>query len=205
MLKRLHARIVFGRRVRKLSAAVAQRLPHGARVLDIGAGSGDLARRVMALRPDVTIEGVDVLVRPDTAISVRLYDGVSLPFPDASFDAVILVDVLHHTDDPGAVLAEAVRVARHVVVKDHFRDGLAAGATLRLMDWVGNAAHGVRLPYNYLSRREWAALWRERGLLPGELADRLALYPGPLGWFFDRRLHFVTVLTAGGGAAGIAR
>lgn len=194
MLQQLHEKLVFGRRVRRLAAMIAERLPQDAHVLDIGAGSGDLARLVMAARPDVRIEGVDVLVRPDTAIVVHAYDGVTLPFADGSFDAAVIIDVLHHTDDPGAVMAEAARVAKQLVIKDHFRDGFAAGFTLRVMDWVGNAAHGVRLPYNYLSRREWARLWDANGLSTDRFADRLGLYPRPFAWLFDRKLHFVTIL-----------
>ncbi len=195
MLARVHDRLVFGRRVARLAAALVERLPAHARVLDVGCGSGDLAARVMRLRPDVRIEGIDVLVRPGTAIPVHAYDGVHIPFADGAFDAAIVVDVLHHTDDPEAVLAEVARVARTVIVKDHLRDGVAAGVTLRFMDWVGNAAHGVRLPYNYLSRREWTGIWGRLGLGTSSFTDRLALYPRPFSWAFDRGLHFVTVLS----------
>lgn len=195
MLQQVHAKLVFGRRVRRLAALIAERLPQGARVLDVGCGSGDLAALVMQLRPDVRIEGIDVLVRPETAIPVIAYDGLHIPHGDQSFDAAMVVDVLHHTDDPAAVLAEIARVAKQVVIKDHFRDGLVAGPTLRLMDWVGNAAHGVRLPYNYLSSREWSAVWQRLGLNTSALVTRLALYPRPFGWLFDRKLHFVGVLS----------
>ncbi|MBX9883251.1 MAG: class I SAM-dependent methyltransferase [Sphingomonas sp.] len=195
MLQQVHAKLVFGRRVRRLATLIAERLPKGARVLDVGCGSGDLAALVMQLRPDVRIEGIDVLVRPNTAIPVIAYDGTHIPHADNSFDAAMVVDVLHHTDDPAIVLAEIARVAGQVVIKDHFRDGLAAGPTLRLMDWVGNAAHGVRLPYNYLSSREWGAVWQRLGLKTSALATRLSLYPRPFGWLFDRKLHFVGVLS----------
>jgi len=195
MLGAVHAKLVFNRRVRQLAAAVAERLPQDAHVLDVGCGSGDLAARVMQLRPDVRIEGIDVLVRPDTAIVVHAYDGAHIPFPDGAFDAAMVIDVLHHTDDPEAVLAEIARVAPRVIIKDHLRDGIAAGPTLRFMDWVGNAAHGVRLPYNYLSRREWKRLWARLGLGTSAFASRLALYPRPFSWIFDRGLHFVAVLT----------
>ncbi len=50
---------------------------------------------------------------------------------------------------PARLLAEAKRVSRGgIVIKDHFREGVLADATLRFMDWVGNAQHGVVLPYN---------------------------------------------------------
>lgn len=194
MLGAVHDKLVFGRRVRTLAAAIAERLPEQARVLDVGCGSGDLAVLVMRLRPDVTIEGIDVLVRPHTAIPVHAYDGAHIPFPDHAFDAAMVVDVLHHTDDPEAVLAEIARIAPMVIVKDHLRNGVGANLTLRFMDWVGNAAHGVRLPYNYLSRREWAGIWTRLGLGTEAFTTRLALYPRPFTWMFDRSLHFVTVL-----------
>ncbi|HEY9218255.1 MAG TPA: class I SAM-dependent methyltransferase, partial [Phenylobacterium sp.] len=169
--------------------------PQGARVLDIGCGSGDIAAAIMARRPDVAIQGVDVFVRPETRIPVAGYDGKTLPYADQTFDVAMMVDVLHHTDDPAAVMAEAKRVAKQgVLIKDHFRDGLLAGPTLRFMDWVGNAPHGVRLPYNYLSGEEWRAIWSKLSLAPSNLRDKLGIYPAPFSWVFDRGLHFVTLL-----------
>lgn len=194
MINELHANLVFNRRVRVLAAAIAERLPANARVLDVGCGSGDMALAIMAHRPDVRIEGIDVLVRPHTAIPVSAYDGAHIPFPDRHFDAAIIIDVLHHTDHPQAVLAEVARVAGIVVVKDHLMDGFAAYPTLRFMDWVGNAAHGVRLPYNYLSHRQWRAIWDRLGLATDRFVTRLSLYPRPASWLFDRELHFVTIL-----------
>jgi len=195
VLAAVHDKLVFGRRVRRLAAVIAERLPDGARVLDVGCGSGDLAVLIMQKRPDVVIEGIDVLVRPDTAIPVHAFDGAHIPFGDNAFDAAIVVDVLHHTDDPEAVLAEIARIAPMVIIKDHLRDGIAANTTLRFMDWVGNAAHGVRLPYNYLSRKEWTNIWRTLDLGSSRFATRLSLYPRPFSWLFDRGLHFVTVLS----------
>lgn len=194
MLGSIHGKMVFNRRIRRLAAEIAERLPLNARVLDVGCGSGDLALLVMDLRKDVRIEGIDVLVRPNTAIPVHAFDGAHIPFGDNTFDAAIVIDVLHHTDDPAAVLAEIARVAPQVIVKDHLRDGIAAGATLRFMDWVGNAAHGVRLPYNYLSQRQWRTLWSQLQLHTSTFVTRLNLYPRPFSWLFDRGLHFVVVL-----------
>ena len=159
-----------------------------------------MAVAVLASKPALNIEGVDVLVRPNTAIPVRQFDGEHLPHHDAEFDYAMLVDVLHHTDDPGALLAEVGRVARRIIIKDHFRNGLFAGTRLRFMDWVGNAAHGVRLPYNYLSRAEWQRIWDRGGFRVLDLDESFRLYPAPLDWVFGRGLHFIAVIEAGSGS-----
>jgi SAM-dependent methyltransferase len=197
-MKKAHNKLVFDRRVRVLSDELAERLPRNARVLDIGCGSGDMAAAIMAKRPDVTIDGVDVLVRPETAIKVKEYDGKTIPIFDGAYDVAMLVDVLHHTDDPGAVLAEAARVASQgVLIKDHYRDGPVAGAILRFMDWVGNASHGVRLPYSYLSRNQWSSIWQRLKLAPSQMGEDIGIYPMPFDLIFGRNLHFVTLLEKG--------
>lgn len=196
VLNAAHASMIFGRRVERLAEALARLIPaQGHSVLDLGCGDGQVALAVMRRRPELKFEGVDVLIRPVTHIPVRLYDGKRLPFEDKSVDHVTIVDVLHHTDDPAAVLAEAGRVARRsVVVKDHLREGLLAGPTLRLMDWVGNRGHDVRLPYNYLNRSEWAGAFDRAGLLEDARIEDLGIYPAALDWAFGRGLHFVNRL-----------
>lgn len=174
-----------------MSKHLAAEFPPNARILDIGCGDGSIAAEIMSQRNDVDITGVDVLVRETTKIPVVPYDGATLPFPESSFDAVCLVDVLHHTDDPFSVLREATRVAPMVVVKDHLTHGLFALSTLRLMDWVGNARHGVRLPYNYVSEDEWRQGIDSLNLSIQSWKTDLDIYPPGLSWWFDRRLHVI--------------
>src|SRR5919106_526918 len=92
--QRAHDKAVFKRRIEVLATTIAQFLPERARVLDIGCGSGTLARAIMTLRPDVSIEGIDVLVRPDTDIPVREFDGYNIPAKDGEYDIALFVDVL---------------------------------------------------------------------------------------------------------------
>lgn len=191
----LHGRMVFGRRVAVLARHVAALLPRHAAVLDIGCGDGSIAARIGELRPDVRIEGIDVLVRADTKIPAQEFDGRSIPFPDDAFDSVLLLDVLHHADDQMRLLAEACRVARQsIVIKDHYSDGPVDEITLRAMDWVGNARHGVALPYKYWSREAWARAFAELDLRPARAIERLGLYPAPASLVFERGLHFIAAL-----------
>jgi SAM-dependent methyltransferase len=89
------------------------------------------ARLIADNRPDILIDGIDVRLRADAAFPIKAFDGKSVPFDNGSFDVVMLVDVLHHTDDPIGLLREAVRVARQaIVIKDHLLKGALAYSTL---------------------------------------------------------------------------
>lgn len=196
LLNAVHDRAVFRRRARILSNHIVQALPESGTVLDVGCGNGEIAHAAMQARPGLQFEGIDVFLRPHVAIPAKAYDGQTIPYQDRSFDWVTIVDVLHHTDDPAAVLREAVRVARKgIVIKDHLREGIASRQVLRFMDWVGNRGHDVRLPYNYLSRAEWHGIIDGLGLTVATWDEQIGLYPFPASLVFGRSLHFVARLT----------
>jgi SAM-dependent methyltransferase len=196
LVERVHQTWVYDRRIRVLSDHLTRIISEGAQVLDVGAGDGALASSLMRQRPDIAVKGVDVLVRRKTLIPVDSYDGLRLPFLDLSFDSVMFIDVLHHTDDPLACLREAWRVARaSIIVKDHIVSGPFSVSTLKVMDIIGNARHSVRLPFNYWTRRKWQAAFGTLGLRIATWQQHLGLYPWPASFFFDRRsLHFLVKL-----------
>ena len=195
MIQQLHQQHVHTRRVRILAQHLAKLIPQHAAVLDVGCGDGLLASLVQQLRPDISISGIEVLVRNQTAIPMMPFDGEHIPSADHSVDVVMFVDVLHHTRDQMVLLREAKRVARQcILIKDHTCDGLFANATLRFMDWIGNAAYGVALPYNYWSEAKWRESFNRLSLSIKSWDQSLGLYPFPASLLFERRLHVITKL-----------
>lgn len=110
-------------------------LPEGARILDAGCGTGEVALRLADLWPKATVVGVD-LVEPHLDLATRRAEPFggrlkfevgnlfSLPFPDASFDLVVCRHVLQAVPHAERAIAEMRRVARpggrlHLLVEDY--------------------------------------------------------------------------------------
>jgi len=199
LLDRVHEGYVSGRRIRRLAQLLSELIPRDCSVLDVGCGDGKLAQSLLEQRPDLRIEGVEVRLRKQTSIPVTAFDGRTLPYGEAHFDGVMLIDVLHHTPDPRLLLREALRVSRRwLVLKDHLLEGPCAGLRLRFMDYVGNARHSVAPPYHYLSSRDWNELRQVLDLQIAAEVRQLGLYPWPFDYVFGGRLHFLALLERSG-------
>ena len=101
---------------------IAQWVKEGERVLDLGCGRGILLEY---LKQKKMVYGVGVDIDFDKILScvkrgVPAYQGdvrsTLAAFPDASFDRVIFSRTVEQLEDPGAVIAEGLRVGRRVTV-----------------------------------------------------------------------------------------
>ena len=90
-------------------------------LLEIGCGAGRYTRAFRHYRPDLTVSGCDIshvaLNEARSAdstgqIDYRIGDALDLPYPDNSFDIVVLFDVFEHVTDVGRAADEVARVLR---------------------------------------------------------------------------------------------
>jgi ubiquinone/menaquinone biosynthesis C-methylase UbiE len=87
----------------------------GARLADIGGGTGNYALALAGegWQPTVVDRSVQMLRQAGAkGLPTVRANAMRLPFADASFDAAMLVSMLHHVDDRARALAEAKRVLR---------------------------------------------------------------------------------------------
>ncbi len=89
----------------------------GHRVADLGCGSGvfsDLLRRhgCVPAGVDISPKLIELGRRKYPGIEFLEGDVERLPFPDASFDGVLLIGIVHHFPDPSRCAAEVYRVLR---------------------------------------------------------------------------------------------
>ena len=194
-LQLIHSKLVFQRRVHILAESLSALLKDSSDIIDIGCGDGMITRLLKQFNSWLQIRGVDVFARSEANFPVTVYDGMTLPFPDKSFDAAMLVDVLHHTADPAATLREAMRVARdHILIKDHIRHGRWSQWMLAFMDWFGNKSYGVNLEYGYLTHDQWEKLFEQLHLEVRDIKVGIDLYPFPFNLIFRPQWQFIAKL-----------
>jgi methionine biosynthesis protein MetW len=98
--------------------AIAELVPHGSRILDLGCGDGAMLAHLQRTRGctgyGVEIDDANVLAcvqRGVNVIQLNLDEGLAM-FDDASFDVVLQIDTLQHLRNAEVMLRETVRVGR---------------------------------------------------------------------------------------------
>ena len=135
------------------------------RVLDIGGGWGFYAAPLERRGHSCTV--LDVVKPGYQKAPVVVYDPVKpIPFPDKSFDASMLITVLHHVSDPAAVLREAKRVTRKtlIVVEDLYHHPLGRAWTI-LRDQLYNFEFFGH-PCQFRKKQEWLEFFKANGFEP---------------------------------------
>ena len=171
-------------RSKTLLDTVCDLVPSDDHILDIGSGMCVITEALQQQGRRVTpLDVADLSFTP--AIRPILYDGMSMPFDDDSFDTALLITVLHHTPHPEAVIQEAARVARKILIVEDIYSTTAgkyftfAADSLLNLEFTGHPRTNKR-------DDEWRALFESLGL---HLTD--ARYNRALG-LFTHGTYFVS-------------
>jgi 2-polyprenyl-6-hydroxyphenyl methylase/3-demethylubiquinone-9 3-methyltransferase len=154
----------------------------GKAVLDLGCAGGFMAEALDDRGAAVTgidpaaeavaaarahAEGTGRNIRYDTGV------GEALPYPDASFDAVVCVDVLEHVQDLDQVLAEVTRVLKPggLFLYDTInRNPIAQLVTVTMAeDVLGLLPKGTHDPAMFIKPAELTRAMQGAGLVPGPM------------------------------------
>ncbi|MBI4451024.1 class I SAM-dependent methyltransferase [Candidatus Woesearchaeota archaeon] len=173
---------MFKRFIKKLALGKAGKIAGhcssyvGKSLLDVGAGRGFIAKEIQA-RTGASVTCIDIKDLNESGLPYIVYDGKKLPFKDASYDTALAVYVLHHCEDPLAVLDDVIRVAAHRIII--FED--VPSFMTKLLDYIANKLHGVDTPFNFKQPEEWERIFAERNLaiVKKELdVEKQWFYPG---------------------------
>jgi SAM-dependent methyltransferase len=170
-------------RENEIGGKIAPHLERGMPVLDLGSGTGRIARWLadrVGIRPTLA-DVADFGNRVGDFPYVRIDDPLRLPFPDRSFDAVMMLFVLHHIEaweDQERSVREAARVAgrRLVVIEDTPTSALDRRLNVA-WDWLLNLRHGVPKPFTFRSVDEWRSVFRRTGLTTRHVETYRAKWP----------------------------
>lgn len=116
-------------------------VPDQAKVLDVGCNSGEMMKLLKDAK-GCDVIGIDVsetalAIAKSKGLNVMNADAEALPFDDASFDVVILREVLVHIHEP----VKALKEIRRVLKPSGFLLGSAPHANLERMVWDDKRLH----------------------------------------------------------------
>ena len=159
------------------------RLRPGERLLDLGAGTGDLGREALRQQPGIQLVAADFSLAMLQAggESGRLpwlnADALHLPFPEGSFEAVVSGFLMRNVGNLEAALKEQYRIlkpgGRMLILETTLPHSGLLTPFVRVymryvIPWIGGLVSGNREAYRYLPASSEAFLSAE------ELAGRMA-------------------------------
>ena len=98
-------------------ARFVARTPQGGQLLDLGSSDGETLRHIAELRPDLRLFAADVAGAPENYPAGCQFHRAdlerdSLPWPDASMDAITCMQLVEHLRDLTLLLKEAARLLK---------------------------------------------------------------------------------------------
>jgi ubiquinone/menaquinone biosynthesis C-methylase UbiE len=133
-------------------------------ILDIGSGDCIVAEQIQK-DIGINITCIDRIDYNKTNLPLLVCQSENLPYEDESFDAVMLIFVLHHSKDFRIPLEEAIRVCKNrlIIIEDIYSNILERWF-ICLIDMLWNFRNSVAIPFNFLKNDEWTQVFPQLNL-----------------------------------------
>lgn len=166
-----------------MCAGFISELEHGAAVLDLGCGPGDITLRIAAANPGVEVHGLDgsaamlafgesaLVADPRLRGQVRFIHGLvpDASLPRARYEAVVSNSLLHHLHDPAGLwrmIRACGATGAPVLVMDLMRPASEEAAKALVEQYAANEPEVLRRDFYHSLLAAFE---------PGEVREQLAL------------------------------
>jgi 2-polyprenyl-6-hydroxyphenyl methylase/3-demethylubiquinone-9 3-methyltransferase len=174
----------------------------GARVLDVGCGGGFLSLPLAAAgwrvkgidRSEPSLDAARARIPAGASAEFAVGDALALEEPEGSCEAVLLMDLLEHLDEPARAVAEAARVLKPGGVLLFHTFNRTLPSWLLAVKGIGlvttHGPHNVHVYRLLVKPAELEAAGRAAGLEPRERRGIRPVLGRALLWsFLHRRIH----------------
>ncbi len=160
----------------KFAQYIAKLVPEGSKVLDFGCGNMYTAIELQKILKSIHVTGMDVVkdqnlddkLLQNPNLSFKLLTTKEVPFADNTFDIVIALATMHHTEDPEYYLSELKRIIKPtgaIILIEEMYINIFDKVFISSQDWLLNKMKaGVPVPLNFRSHKHYLAEFKKQGL-----------------------------------------
>ena len=151
---------IYGFAAKRMCLECSSFIKNNSGILDIGCGSAVIANQFQRFF-HAEITGVDVRDHRISPIRFRLIDGFTVPLPNNSFDVVLINYVLHHSQNPLALLAEAKRMVKDkIIVYEDLPEGFLPKLWCMIHTNLFDAFFKNPAKTSFKTKKEWEEIFK---------------------------------------------
>lgn len=158
-----------------LARKVCEYIKDNTLILDFGCGNMYTARKILELKPSVKIVGLDIVADQnldlsDTNEKLSFVESGDqrCPFDDNTFDHVLALACLHHTEYPEKYLEELKRIVKpggSIIIAEEMYINYLDKLYISGSDFLLNKLkEGIPVPLNFRSHKHYQQVFKDLGL-----------------------------------------
>jgi len=160
----------------KFAEYLSKLIPENSTVLDFGCGNMYTARELVKRVKGIQVTGIDVVkdqnlddaLLQNKQLEFKLLQTKEVPFADNTFDIVVALATMHHTENPEYYLSELKRIIKPtgaLILIEEMYINVIDKIYISSQDWLLNKMKtGVPVPLNFRSHKHYLQEFKKQGL-----------------------------------------